>query len=284
MNRHYRQIIDVVILALLLAACQPQAAPGTATPTPSPEPAVSPTPAPPQLAPPVGLDGRLATGTGGMPWWNDTIFYEVFVRSFYDSVPAAGSGGDGIGDLNGLIQKLDYLNDGNPATTNDLGVSGIWLMPIMASPSYHGYDVSDYYKVNPDYGTNDDFKRLMQEAHKRGIYVIVDLVLNHTSSQHPWFIESRDPNSAKRDWYVWSKDKPEGTGWHETPSGYYYGYFSDGMPDLNYKNPAVTEEMHKVTQFWLADMGADGFRLDAVKYLYEDGRVIESALRPLTNG
>ncbi len=272
MNRHRHRILGVVILALcaalLLAACRPQAAPSTATPAPSPEPAVS-TP-PPQLAPAVGLDGRLSTGTAGMPWWNDTIFYEVFAHSFYDS------NGDGIGDLNGLISKLDYLNDGNPATTDDLGVSGIWLMPIMVSPSYHGYDVSDYYKVNPDYGTNDDFKRLMQEAHKRGIYVIIDLVLNHTSSQHPWFIESRDPNSARRDWYVWSVDKPQGEGWHETLSGYYYGYFGDGMPDLNYRNPAVTEEMHKVTRFWLEDMGTDGFRLDAVKYLYEDGRVIES--------
>ena len=115
------------------------------------------------------------------PWWNNRVFYEVFVRSFYDS------NGDGIGDLQGLIQKLDYLNDGDPSTTTDLGVTGLWLMPIMASPSYHGYDSTDYKAVNPDYGTNDDFKQLITEAHKRGIAVIVDLVINHTSDLHPWF-------------------------------------------------------------------------------------------------
>ena len=154
-----------------------------------------------------GRPGRQAgDGHWRQPWWNDTTFYEIFVRSFYDS------NGDGIGDLNGLIQKLDYLNDGDPATTNDLGVTGIWLMPIMASPSYHGYDVTDYYQVNPEYGTNDDFKRLIQEAHRRGIRVIVDLVLNHTSSQHPWFIDSLRPDSPKRDWYVWSDEEARGQG------------------------------------------------------------------------
>ena len=181
-----------------------------------------------------------------------------------------------MGDLNGLIGKLDYLNDGDPATASDLGITGIWLMPIMASPSYHGYDVTDYYQVNPEYGINEDFKRLIEEAHQRGIRVIIDLVLNHTSSEHPWFIESQDPDSPKRDWYVWSDEEPQGKGWHPgVNGGYYYGYFGEHMPDLNYKNPAVTEEMHKVVRFWLEEMGADGFRLDAVKYLYEDGKRIE---------
>ncbi len=209
-------------------------------------------------------------GTGGQPWWNDTVFYEIFVRSFSDS------NGDGVGDLNGLIQKLDYLNDGDPATTTDLGVTGIWLMPIAESPSYHGYDVSDYTQVDREYGTNDDFKRLIAEAHRRGIRVIVDLVLNHTSSQHPWFTAAQDPASPKRDWYIWSKEQPQGPGWHKAESGWYYGYFGKDMPDLNYRNEAVTAAMHDVARFWLEEMGADGFRLDAVKYLIEDGRRIEN--------
>jgi alpha-amylase len=206
----------------------------------------------------------------GQPWWNDSTFYEVFVRSFADS------DSDGIGDLPGLIGKLDYLNDGDPDTTSDLGVTGLWLMPIMASPSYHGYDITDYYTVNPQYGTDDDFRRLMAEAHRRGMRVIIDLVLNHTSSQHPWFVESQDAQSDKRDWYVWSESKPAGQGWHAGANGgYYYGHFSDRMPDLNYNNPQVTAAMDDVVRFWLNDMQVDGFRLDAVKYLYEDGARIE---------
>jgi len=147
---------------------------------------------------PVGQDGALVKSTGGQPWWNDSTFYEIFVRSFSDS------DSDGAGDLKGLIGKLDYLNDGEPTITSDLGVTGIWLMPITESPSYHGYDVTDYYRVNPEYGTNEDFKRLIEEAHTRAIRVIIDLVLNHTSSEHPWFIESQDPDSPKRDLYVGS--------------------------------------------------------------------------------
>ena len=115
--------------------------------------------------------------TTATPWWNDRVFYEIFVRSFYDSAA------DGIGDLQGVIQKLDYLNDGDPTTTTDLGVTGIWLMPIMQSPSYHGYDVTDYQTVEEDYGTTEDFRELMAAAHERGIAVIVDFVANHTSDQ-----------------------------------------------------------------------------------------------------
>ncbi len=127
-------------------------------------------------------------------WWNDAVFYQIFVRSFFDG------DGDGTGDLNGVIEKLDYLNDGEASTTDDLGVTGIWLMPITQSPSYHGYDVTDYNTVERDYGTNEDFQRLVEEAHKRGIRVIVDLVMNHTSSQHPWFAEARnDEDSPTRD-------------------------------------------------------------------------------------
>jgi alpha-amylase len=212
-------------------------------------------------------------------WWNYTVFYEVFVRSFADSTtgPLAN---DGIGDLQGLIEKLDYLNDGNPATTDDLGVTGLWLMPIMQSPSYHGYDVFDYYIINKDYGTNEDFKRLLSEAHKRGIKIIIDLILNHTSSEHPWFIEARDnPESEQRDWYIWSVNNPGYLGpwgetvWHYSPTGYYYGIFSSGMPDLNLKNPQVTSEMENVARFWLEDIGVDGFRLDGARHLIEEGPI-----------
>ncbi len=210
------------------------------------------------------------TGTDGLPWWNDRVFYEVFVRSFQDS------NGDGIGDLKGLINKLDYLNDGNPDTKTDLGVTGLWLMPIMESPSYHGYDVTDYMQVEHDYGTNDDFKQLMQEAHKRGIAVIIDMVLNHTSSQHPWFIDSQTPGSVHDQWYRWSDTKPLQLGpWNETVwyplnGRYYYAVFWDGMPDLNYRNPEVVQASHDIAKFWLADMGADGFRMDGARYYVED--------------
>ena len=201
------------------------------------------------------------------PWWNDTVFYEIFVRSFYDSY------GDGIGDLPGLIQKLDYLNDGDPKTTNDLGVTGLWLMPIHPAASYHGYDVIDYFSVNPEYGSLDDFKRFLEEAHQRGLRVIIDLVLNHTSTKHPWFIVSQTPSSPYRDWYIWSDTKPGGLGWHESSSGFYYGIFWEGMPDLNYRNPEVTDKMRGVTRFWLEEVGVDGFRLDGVKHLVEEGSI-----------
>ncbi|HLF74078.1 MAG TPA: alpha-amylase family glycosyl hydrolase, partial [Anaerolineales bacterium] len=182
------------------------------------------------------------------PWWNNSVFYEIFVRSFYDS------NGDGVGDFNGITEKLDYLNDGDPDTTSDLGITGIWLMPIFPSPSYHGYDVTDYYAVNPEYGTMEDFRRLLTEADRRGIRIIIDLVLNHTSDQHPWFRSAvSDRNSPYRDWYLWSDTQPGYGGpwgqtvWHSSPTGYYYGLFVDFMPDLNYDNPAVTDEAGKIT-------------------------------------
>jgi len=206
-------------------------------------------------------------------WTHGAVCYEVFVRSFYDS------DGDGIGDLNGLIAKLDYINDGNPASKRDLGASCIWLMPIAQSPSYHGYDVSDYYRVAPAYGSNDDFKHLVAEAHQRGIKVLVDMVLNHTSSEHPYFQAAlRDTTSPYRAWYRISPT-PLGKGpwgeevWHRSPvrDEYYYGVFWSGMPDLNYDTPAVRDEANKIATFWLRDMGVDGFRLDAVPYLVEEG-------------
>lgn len=216
------------------------------------------------------------TGAEAYPWWNDTVFYEVFVRSFQDS------DGDGVGDINGLISRLDYLNDGDPETTDDLGVTGIWLMPIMESPSYHGYDVVDYYQIDQEYGTSEDFQRLLEEAHARGIKVIVDLVMNHTSRDHPWFQESLDPDSERRDWYIWADEDPGYRGpwgqqvWHKADGGYYYGLFWEGMPDLNLENPAVTEEMYRIARYWLVDMGVDGFRLDAIKHIVEQGAIQEN--------
>lgn len=214
--------------------------------------------------------------TSPLPWWNDRVFYEVFVRSFYDS------DGNGAGDLRGLTARLNYLNDGNPNTSSDLGVTGLWLMPITESPSYHGYDVSDYKTVERDYGSNEDFKLLIAEAHRRGIRVIVDLVMNHTSSQHPWFVDARTPGSARDDWYIWAAQNPGYPGpwgqpvWHRAGNRYYYAIFWDGMPDLNLRNPQVTEALNDVIRFWLGDMGADGFRLDGVKHLIEDGTTQEN--------
>jgi len=216
--------------------------------------------------------GRAAPAAGPA-WTAGGTCYEIFVRSFFDG------NGDGIGDLNGLIRKLDYINDGNPASKTDLGADCIWLMPVAASPSYHGYDVSDYYRVEPDYGTNADFQRLVAEAHRRGIRVLVDMVLNHTSSRNPWFEAAlRDTTSPYRTWYKFSP-KPLGLGpwgeaaWHRSPvrDEYYWGVFSSGMPDLNYDTPAVHEETKKIATFWLEEMGVDGFRLDAVPYLVEQG-------------
>ncbi len=236
--------IRLIPIAILLAACTTSAAPIPVAP----------------------LHG-LPQGAGPYPWWNEAVFYEIFVRSFYDS------DGDGIGDFNGLIQKLDYLNDGDPNTQDDLGVSGLWLMPIYPTVSYHGFDVTDYYAVNPEYGSMQDFQRLLEEAHQRGLRVVIDLPLNHTSSQHPWFQAAQEPQSEYRDWYVWSESKPGGNGWHLSPSGYYFGAFDVGMPDLNYNHPAVTQEMENVTRFWLEEVGVDGFRLDAAKHLIEQGSI-----------
>jgi alpha-amylase len=207
-------------------------------------------------------------------WKAGGVCYEVFVRSFYDSDD------DGVGDLNGLIAKLDYINDGDSNVQGDLGAQCIWLMPIVASPSYHGYDATNYYRVNPEYGSNDDFKRLVTEAHRRGIAVLVDMVLNHASNEHPYFKDALlNPNSPYRDWFRWSPTNPEATGpwgqqvWHRSPTRdeYYYGIFWEGMPDLNYENAAVREEAKKIASFWLEEMAVDGFRLDAIPYLVEEG-------------
>jgi alpha-amylase len=226
---------------------------------------------------PTGLAAQSARSASSDAWRDGATCYEIFVRSFKDS------DGDGIGDLKGLIGALDYINDGNPSSTTSLGARCIWLMPIMESPSYHGYDVSDYYRVAKAYGTNDDFKQLVAESHKRGIRVLVDMVLNHASSQWPPFQEAlKNPASPYRDWFLFSPTRGPNNrwgnnNWHKSPlrDEFYYGFFWQGMPDLNYERPAALAEMKKVATFWLTEMGVDGFRLDAVKYLVENGNVVE---------
>jgi alpha-amylase len=218
-----------------------------------------------------------AQATPPMSWQRGATCYEVFVRSFADS------DGDGIGDLRGLTAKLDYINDGNPRTTRDLGSRCIWLMPIAESPGYHGYDVSDYLTIEKDYGTNDQFKVFVREAHKRGIRVLVDMVLNHTSSEHPWFQAAlRDTASPYRSYFRFSPTKGPNNrwgdnNWRKSPlrDEWYYAFFWQGMPDLNYEQPQALAEMKKVATFWLKEMNVDGFRLDAVKYLVERGAQAE---------
>ena len=219
-----------------------------------------------------------AIAQAGPGWTKGATCYEIFVRSFHDS------DGDGVGDLKGLTQKLDYINDGNANSTKSLGAKCIWLMPVDASPSYHGYDVTNYYHVNPQYGTDEDFKQLVASAHKHGIKVLVDLVLNHSSNEHPYFKEAlRDTASPHRSWYIFSKTKPDYSGvwgqqiWHKSPvrDEYYYGLFTAEMPDLNYENPAVRQEATNIAKFWLTQMGVDGFRLDAVSYLVEEGKKLD---------
>ncbi len=203
-------------------------------------------------------------------WYKNAVFYELYIRAFRDS------NGDGRGDLRGAIEKLDYLQE--------LGVDCIWLLPIYPSPlKDDGYDIADYYGIHPDYGTLDDFIALVKAAHARGMRVVADLVLNHTSDQHPWFQAARaDRSSPYRDYYVWSdsdqkyKDariifidtEPSNWAWDEVAGQYYWHRFYSSQPDLNYDNPAVQEEMFKVARFWL-DLGIDGFRADAVPYLFE---------------
>jgi glycosidase len=220
-----------------------------------------------------------ATPVVANDWWKAATCYEVFVRSFADS------DGDGIGDLKGLAGRLDYFNDGRPGTGDDLAVDCLWLMPVMQSPSYHGYDVTDYATIEPDYGANADFRALMDAAHQRGVRIIVDFPINHTSVDHPWFRDAAgDPASPWRDWYIFSDTDPGYLGpwgeevWHENPygDGYYYGIFDKSMPDLNVANPDVTAALEDIARFWLVEMGVDGFRLDAVKHMIEDRQVQEN--------
>ncbi len=196
-------------------------------------------------------------------------YYEIFPYSFYDS------DGDGIGDLNGITAKLDYLNDGDTSTTDDLGIEGIWLMPIMQSPSYHKYNVTDYMKVDEVYGTNDDMKKLLDEAHKRHIDVIIDLVINHSSRTNEWFEKAvaelkEGKTDGYADYYHFEKNKNE-SGWRSAgfDDWYYEGEFDTDMPDLNLKSEKLRAELQEIVKYWI-DMGVDGFRLDAV-WWFESG-------------
>ena len=208
-----------------------------------------------------------------VPWWRSAVVYQIYPRSFADS------DGDGVGDLRGLTARLDHVNDGDPATTRDLGAGCIWLMPIAESPSYHGYDVTDYRAIDREYGTAADFRDLMDAAHRRGIRVVVDMVLNHASSEHPWFRAALgDTASPYRSWFRFSptegpRNEWGDSNWHRVPGGdgFYYGFFWHGMPDLNYEEPAVLAEMQRIASFWLDSMRVDGFRLDAIRHLVEDG-------------
>jgi alpha-glucosidase len=218
------------------------------------------------------------------PWWKHAVIYEIYPRSFQDS------NGDGVGDLPGIISRLDYLSD--------LGVDAIWITPIYPSPQVDfGYDISDYEAIDPRYGTMADFERLVEEAKRRQIRVIMDYAANHTSDQHPWFLESRSSrNDPKRDWYIWR----DGRGANQPPNNWqswfghsawtydadtrqwYYHYFYVQQPDLNWRNPQVREAMYGVLRFWL-DRGVAGFRMDAVSRLFEDPNLHDDPILPGRN-
>jgi len=215
-------------------------------------------------------------------WWRDAVFYEIFVRSFADAAqgPLAN---DGIGDLEGLIEHLDYLNDGRGAAGSSLGVTALWLMPVSPSPSYHGYDVSDYFAVNPQFGDAALFKRFVAEAHRRGIRVIIDFVLNHASAEHPFFQTAlaAPHGSPAREMFRFAPLPDPLIGpwdqrvWHTGGGEFYYGVFDSAMPDWNFRNPAVTEHHRRAAAFWLKEMDVDGLRLDAVRYFFESGEMMQ---------
>lgn len=219
----------------------------------------------------------------GHPWWKHSVIYEIYPRSFQDT------NGDGKGDLNGITQRLDYLQE--------LGVDAIWITPFYPSPQVdYGYDISDYRAIDPEYGTMADFDRLVSEAKKRNIRVILDFVMNHSSDQHAWFKESRSSRSnPKRDWYVW-RDGRNGEppnnwlSWFGGPAWtrdsktrqYYYHYFYSEQPDLNWRNPQLKQAMFDVVRFWL-ERGAAGFRIDAASRLYEDPSLRDDPVLPGRN-
>src|SRR5437588_7515988 len=224
---------------------------------------------------------KRAVDAEGHQLWQHAVFYEIYPRSFADS------NNDGIGDLNGVTSRLDYLKD--------LGVDAIWISPCFPSPQVDfGYDVSDYENIDPMYGTLADFDALAAAAKKRGIHVILDFVVNHTSDQHKWFLDSKSSRSSEhRDWYVWRDGKGSGqtpnnwtsnfggSAWKFDPATnqYYYHYFYPQQPDLNWRNPAVKEAMFDVTRWWYK-RGVSGFRLDAVDTLFEDPDLKDNPVRP----
>jgi alpha-glucosidase len=218
------------------------------------------------------------------PWWKHALICEIYPRSFQDS------DGSGIGNLNGIAQRLDYVKT--------LGVNAIWLSPVYPSPKVDfGYDISDYEAIDPQYGSMADFDRLLREAHQRGIRVIMDMVLNHTSDKHKWFVESKSSrDNPKRDWYIWRNGKGPGqppnnwqsdfghSAWKFDPhtSQWYYHKFYAEQPDLNWRNPAVRKAMYDMMRFWMRK-GVDGFRLDAITTLFEDPHLADEPVLPGTN-
>ncbi len=218
----------------------------------------------------------LTFDAGTQHWWNNATVYEIWPRSFKDS------DGDGNGDFNGMTSKLDYLQT--------LGVNAIWLTPMFEAPSYHGYDFQDFYNVEADYGTMTDFERFIDASHQHGMKVILDLVLNHISDQHAWFLRSTRKEPVYEDYFIWREQRPEGWGqawsdqpnpeavwhWNDTRKAYYYGAFGSSQPDVNLRNPDVVAELDKLAAFWLKK-GVDGFRLDAVRYAIEDGPLSQQA-------
>jgi alpha-glucosidase len=236
------------------------------------------------LAAPASFTQQKPVDAEGHQWWQHAVFYEIYPRSFADS------NNDGIGDLNGITSKLDYVKD--------LGVDAIWITPCFPSPQVDfGYDVSDYENIDPMYGTLKDFDHLSSEAKKRNIRVILDLVVNHTSDQHKWFLDSKSSRTSEhRDWYIWRDGKGPGhppsnwlstfglSGWKFDPktNQYYYHYFYPEQPDLNWRNPAVETAMLDVTRFWYK-RGVSGFRLDAVDTLFEDSNLTDNPVLPGTD-
>ncbi|MEX2233019.1 MAG: alpha-amylase family glycosyl hydrolase, partial [Cyclobacteriaceae bacterium] len=223
------------------------------------------------------LTGRCAEPDNKVKWPYG-VKYEIFVMSYADG------NGDGKGDFKGLTAKLDEIKD--------LGVNGLWLMPIMPSDTYHKYHVTDYKNIDPDYGTLDDFKKFIKEAHARDIKVITDFVINHTGNNHPWFLEAKkNPESQYRDYYVWADkdsirseifkkvkalDSDNIRKWHpvngDTTTEHYYGYFNGLCPDLNLDNPEVRKQIVDIARFWLDEIKVDGFRMDAAKHIFPDER------------
>lgn len=220
--------------------------------------------------------------TDPQPWWQKAVIYQIYPRSFQDS------NGDGIGDLKGIIHRLDYLSD-------TLGVDAIWLSPFYVSPmADFGYDVADYTDIDPIFGSMQDFDELLKRAHSLGLKVIIDFVPNHTSNQHPWFLESRSSReNPKRDWYIWADPKPDGSPpnnwlsvfggsaweWDQTTGQFYLHSFLKEQPDLNWRNPQVKKAMFGVLRFWL-DKGVDGFRIDVAHFILKDPLLRDNPLCP----
>ena len=270
-----KRVLGLLLAALLLftgcvrvKTAETPAATEAPTEAPTAEPTAEPTEAP--AAEYAITDPLLATGYDVQD--NARVFYEIFVGSFSDS------NGDGIGDLRGIIDKFDYLNDGDPNSGKSLGIEGIWLSPIFSAPSYHKYDVTDYYTIDPKFGTQQDLDDLIALCHSRGVKLILDLVINHTARSCSWFGEftkahrQNDASNPYYDFYTYYKkgeQAPAGRAFAPLSGTdvYYECNFYDGMPELNFDNPAVREEILKLSRYYL-DRGLDGFRFDAAKYVY----------------